>query len=215
MMKRLVPLLLFVLSTTLPAQTTLRTYTSPDGKFQFKYSSLLVRCMEQDHDAVERGPWLPSDSCEGYIPVCDENVLGSPGSVSVVCIAYPNERFKDYATFSTATFSVAEIKPDDSEKGCLSGSPNWGVDPRGTEQFTIINNVRFKMFENQSGASSHHLDERLYRTFHRRGCFQMSIRIATVSSGAFDPPVKELSGKDWDEVNGRLRECLKSFRFLK
>jgi len=49
-MKTLIALCLCALSIPLPAQTALRTFTSPDGVFQFKHSNLLVRCTEQRHE---------------------------------------------------------------------------------------------------------------------------------------------------------------------
>jgi len=208
-MRTVIALMLCVLSTPLPAQTILRTFTSPDGAFQFKYSNLLVRCMEQDHDEGEHAPWFPSDSCDGYVPPCD--AFRGPGNHTVACIAYPKAKFADYPTFDTATFAVAEIKGPDSEKKCLSGSPSGANDLHDV----TIHGAKFRAFEDDSLAASDHVRTHFYLGFHANRCYQLSIQVVTTSSGAFDPPVKELSDKDWAEVNGLLKNCLISFRFLK
>jgi len=55
----------------------------------------------------------------------------------------------------------------------------------------------------------------VYRTVHKHKCYELSIKMAMASPGAFDPgTIKEFTKKDWNEVDGRLRESLKSFRFL-
>lgn len=208
-MRIVIALMLCVLSTPLPAQTILRTFTSPDGAFQFKYSNLLVRCMEQDRDEGEHAPWFPSDSCDGYVPPCD--AFRGPGNHTVACIAYPKAKFADYPTFDTATFAVAEIKGPDSEKKCLSGSPYGANDLH----YVTINGAKFRAFQDDTTAAGDHVTTHFYLKFHASRCYQLSIEIVTSSSGYFDPPVKELSHKDWAEVNGLLKNCLNSFRFLK
>jgi hypothetical protein len=85
-MKTLIALCLCALSIPLPAQTALRTFTSPDGVFQFKHSNLLVRCTEQRHEQGYPGWWVPEESCESYTPVCEDP--GSQGSSTLVCFAY-------------------------------------------------------------------------------------------------------------------------------
>jgi hypothetical protein len=42
-----------------------------------------------------------------YIPVGDDS--GSQDSNTLVCFAYPRNKFKDSPTFEAATFSVAEV----------------------------------------------------------------------------------------------------------
>jgi hypothetical protein len=55
----------------------------------------------------------------------------------------------------------------------------------------------------------------VYRTFHSRQCYQLAITQATASAAAFDPPPRELTKKDWADIDGSLRQALTSFRFLK
>ena len=130
------------------------------------------------------------------------------------CFAYPKTRFKDYPTFEAATFSVSDIKSAVTEKKCLGGEPDWVIDPRESGKTVNINDVRFKLFETDGVATGHGLDGHVYRTFHRNRCYELSIRIASTGSWVFGP-VKEFTRKDWDEVNGRLKQSLDSFRFLR
>jgi hypothetical protein len=189
---------------------TLHTFVSPDGVFQFRYTELLVHCTESKKQA---GWWEPQESCEAYFPVCDE---ADQGSVTLVCFAYPREKFKDSPTFEAATFSVAEIKQATSEKGCLGGSPDWVVYPQGSDRTEIVNGVKFKVFEVSDAGMSQGLGGLVYRSFHENKCYQLNIRTAMASSGAFDPgTIREFTKEDWNEVHGRLKQSLDSFKFLK
>jgi hypothetical protein len=192
-----------------PKADVLNTFTSRDGVFQFKYSGLLVHCVESEKQA---GWWEPADSCEAYFPVCDE---ADQGSNTLACIAYPREPFKDSPTFEAATFSVAEIKQATDETQCLSGSPDWVVYPPKGGETELVNGVKFKVFEVSDAGMSQGLDGRVYRSFHENKCYQLSIRMAMASSGAFDPgTINEFTKEDWNEVHGRLKQAQDSFKFL-
>ncbi|MGA7855789.1 MAG: hypothetical protein WCA15_20895 [Candidatus Acidiferrales bacterium] len=189
----------------------LQTFTSPDGAFQFKYSELLVRCSQSPKF---RGSWEPADSCAAYFPVCDDP--DSEGSATIACIAYPEGEFRDAPTFEAAAFSVAEIHPSASEKDCLSGSPDWNADQRASDGTLTINGVNFKVFEASDAGMSQSLDGQVYRTFHGDKCYELSVRMATASSAAFDPgSINEFSKEDENEVQNRLKQALDSFTFLK
>lgn len=54
-----------------------------------------------------------------------------------------------------------------------------------------------------------------YLTLHNGKCYAMAITVVTADPQSFDPPAKELSKRDWAEVNGRLEQARDSFRFLK
>lgn len=205
-------LFLCVAPNALSAQAELRTYTSPDRKFQFKYSEVLVPCMEQDLDEGKRGGWFP-DSCNGYIPVCDER--GDPANNTLVCFAFPATEFKDYPMFEAATFSLAVIETARTERNCFTQLLDEAIDKPGTVKFMRINGVKFREFQTFVSAMNQGVKGHLYRSFHGGSCYQLSVRTETVPADLFDPGVKELSQKDWANVNGHLEECLKSFRFLK
>lgn len=213
-MKILLALCLCGWSVALPSQTEHHTFTSADGVFQFKYSSLLVHCTEETHEEGNAGTWVPADSCESFTPVCDDP--GRQGNSStLVCFAYPKARFKDYPTFEAATFSVAHVKNATTEKMCLDGEPDWVIDPRKSGKALDINHERFKLFQTDGVATGHSLDGHVYRNFHRNKCYEVSIRIASTGSWVFGVPVKEFTRKDWRELNARLEQALESFRFLK
>jgi hypothetical protein len=193
--------------------TALHTFASPDGVFQFRYSELLVHCTQTSKEEGSAGQWSPGDSCLAYFPVCDE---ADQGSATLVCFAYPREKFKDSPTFEAATFSVAEIKQATTEKDCLSGSPDWVVQPQRSVGTEVVSGVKFKVFEVSEAGMSQGLDGHVYRSFHENKCYQLSIRMAMASSGAFDPgTINEFTKEDWNEVHGRLKQSLDSFRFLK
>ncbi len=208
-MKRLIALCLCGLSSPLPAQTALRTFTSPDGIFQFKYSNVLVDCTSALQGDGTDSP-VP-ESCMSQGQTCDGP--GSGGS-TMACFAYPNERFKDKPLFVAATFYVSEIQSTKTEGVCLSGSPDWLVlnSKRGT---TTINHVAFKTFEIGDNWLSGGQAGPAYRAFHNGKCYELGIQTST-SRAVFDPgTVKEFTKKDWAEVEGRLRQALDSFVFLK
>ncbi len=56
----------------------------------------------------------------------------------------------------------------------------------------------------------------LYRAFHKSRCYELSINVATVSIGSFDPgAMKEFTCEDEQGVRNELTTILDSFRFLK
>jgi hypothetical protein len=212
-MKMLAAFLLWGLSSVLLAQPPSQTFTSADGMFQFRYPSSLVPCAQQWQKGDDLPSWIPNDSCDAMTPVCDDR--GSQGSTTLVCIAYPKAEFQGYQEFNAAAFAVAEIKQAVTEKECLSGSTDWNIEAGGTGKTTNINNVEFKVFAISEAGMSHYLNGRVYRTFHRNACYELSIRMATTNPGVFDGPIKEFTQQDRDRVNSRLEQALVSFRFLK
>jgi hypothetical protein len=209
-MKTLIALCLCGLSIPLPAQTPLRTFTSPDGIFQFKYSDVLVDCTPVGKQKNGAGLSVP-ESCMTQGAICDGP--GSEGS-TMACFAYPNEKFKDKPYFVAATFFVSEIQSAKIEKVCLKGSPNWLVlnSKAGT---STINHVTFKTFEIGDNWMSGGQSGPAYRTFHNGKCYELGIQ-TFISRGEYDPgTIKQFTKKDWSEVEGRLRQALRSFVFLK
>src|SRR5579863_9400111 len=105
-MKILIALCLCGLSIPLPAQTTLRTFTSPDGIFRFKYSDALVNRASAGPHENGTGSSVP-ESCMTQGSICD-----GPGSGgrAMACFAYPKDEFKDKPHFVAASFFVSEIE---------------------------------------------------------------------------------------------------------
>jgi hypothetical protein len=208
-MKTLIAFCLCGLSIPLLAQTTLRTFTSPDGIFQFKYSDLLVDCTSVGPQENGAGSSLP-ESCISQGGLCGD---ASSDASTIACYAYPRDRFKDKPAFVAAAFFAAEFKAATSRKTCLEGS-QWNVE--GIESATI-NGAHFKVFHVSDNGMGNSLDEHLYRTFHQGKCYELGIQTATSTRGEDDPAgtIKEFTKKDSDEVQGRLKHAVHSFRFLK
>jgi hypothetical protein len=219
-MKRLITFIVVGLAVAGVAQQSLKTFTSSDGLFRVQYADLLVNCAPQQTPAspAESGASQEvqpvtsiSDWCVSHGAICDGP--GSGGSAKA-CFAYPKEKFKDKPHFLAASFFVSEIQSAKTENACLKGSPDWYVinSEAGT---TTINHVPFTAFEigdNWAGAGQ---SGPAYRTFHNGKCYELGIQ-TVISRADYDAgTVKEFTKKDLSEVEGRLRQVLNSFVFLK
>ncbi len=188
----------------LSAQTKLRTFTSPNGDFQFQYSSVLVHCTQ------ERGSWIPGDGCASQGGVCEDT--DSPAT-TIICLAYPKTDFKDKPTFSAAAFFAAEVPGATTAETCLAGTKDWLIE--GSED-TKVNSIRAKVFHTSDNWLGGGITGDIYRVFHGKKCYELGIQEAHTSSGAYDPGTfKEFTQQDSDEVNARLHQALNSFTFLK
>ena len=219
-MKTFITVVVVSLAVAGVAQLSLKTFTSSDGLFRLQYSETLVNCAPQQTpaSAIESGPSEEvqpvtsiSDSCVNQGAICD-----GPGSggAAKACFAYPKEEFKDKPHFVAASFFVSEIKSAKTENVCLKGSPDWYlINPKaGT---TTINHVAFKTFEIGDNWTGHGQSGPAYRTFHNGKCYELGIQ-TVISRAEYDPgTVKEFTKKDASEVEGRLRQALNSFVFLK
>jgi hypothetical protein len=186
-----------------PAQTTLKTFTSSAGLFRFKYSDMLVDCTPQ-------GSAIP-DACITQGAICDGP--GSEGS-ALACFAYPRERFKDKPRFVAASFFVSEIHSATTEQACLKGSPDWFVISTKAET-TIINHVVFQTFEIGDNWAGGGQSGPAYRTFHNGTCYELGIQ-TVMSRAEYDPGTfQEFTRQDSSDVEGRLKQALNSFLFLK
>src|SRR5258708_12958443 len=110
------------LSVTLPAQTTLQTFTSQDGVFKFQYSRALVHCTSQKSEEGYPGSWVPADSCSSQGGVCDD--AGS-SATTIACFAYPKDDFKDKPEFVAAAFFPPHVLPPTTPQRCLEVAHNW------------------------------------------------------------------------------------------
>ena len=81
-MKTLIAFCLCGLSIPLPAQSTLRTFTSPDGIFQFKYPEMLVDCRPGGRKRNRTGS-LVSESCMSQGDMCGASI----GASTIACYA--------------------------------------------------------------------------------------------------------------------------------
>ncbi len=205
------------------AQTSLKTYTSADGLFRFKYPDALIDCMPQQAAAGSKTPGLSttpsdhpagpsiSDSCISQGSSCDGP--GSEGN-ALACFAYPKDKLNEKPNFIAATFFVSAIQSAKTEIDCLKGSPDWFViSPKAST--TTINDVSFEAFEIGDNWAGGGQSGPAYRTFHDGKCYELGIQTVT-SCAEHDPgTVKEFTKKDRAEVEGRLSQALNSFVFLK
>jgi hypothetical protein len=87
--------------------SALKTFLSPDGAFQLKYSDSLIRCKPD-------GPLKDSSaelSCTANFPLCDDD--------AIVCLAYPRDEYRGY-NFSGASFSLTVLEDATTELKCLT-----------------------------------------------------------------------------------------------
>lgn len=212
-MKILIALCSCGLSLTLSAQTTLHTFTSPDGVFQFKYSSVLVRCTPERTEEGYPGSWVPADTCSSQAGLCDPDAGGF--ATTIACFAYPRDNFKDKPTFPAAAFFVAEVRAATTEKACLEGSRYWNIEDVERAKMTKINGVAFRVFEIEDNWLGGGQAGPVYRTFYGKTCYELGTQ-TTISRGGYDPgTIKEFTKEDYDQVQRRLKQALNSFRFVK
>ena len=209
-MRTLIALCVCGLSIPLPAQAPLRTFTSPDGIFQFKYSDVLVDCGSLGKQENATGSSVP-EACMSQGSICGG--MGGEESISA-CFAYPKERFKDKDVFVAATFYVSEILSAKTEDVCLRGSSDWLV-IKSEAKVTTINHIAFKTFEIGDNWTSGGQSGPAYRTFHKGKCYELGIQ-NVFSRAVYEPgTVKKFTKRDSLEVESRLRQPLNSFVFLK
>lgn len=170
------------------SKPTLKIFISPDGTFRITYPDLLIRC-ERDRE---------QPGCLAYIPPCD----GEP----LLCLAYPPKGFAHNPTFDAAVLTVWELNW--SKKECLADSdhPLKPISIRG---------VKFKGGESADAAMNRTRNSKGYNAYHNGKCYGLTITTVTTSGAVFDPPVKELSKHEWEEVDRPLKQARDSFVFLK
>jgi hypothetical protein len=202
-MKVIVALCLLAVPTWLSGATkkidpnVLRTFTSPDSSFEFRYLPILYRCqLDKETDDADE----PLGTCSGQMTVCDDD---DDSTLTFVCLGYPK---------MAAAFAVAEVKDARSKSVCLKGPDDWPMEIRGVR---IIHGVRFRVFEVSSAWTGGGLNGELYRTFHANKCYELGIRAIRWSHS--DDPDEDNEPRPIDNlsVQKRLSQALRSFRFLK
>jgi hypothetical protein len=195
------------LSIALSAQSALQTFTSPDGVFRFKYSPVLIRCTAQPEG---QSRWWVPDECNSQDALCGDI---SDSTATIVCFAYPKDKFKNKPTFSAAALFVAEVRAATTKNACLEGSQNWLVEG---SQMTRISSVDAKLFRISDNWTSGGQMGEIYRLFHDGMCYEVGIQQAHTNSGAYDPgTIQEFTKRDQAQVDRSLRQALHSFVFLK
>src|SRR5579862_1409111 len=123
----LLPLFVILALSSTPSQsqdqsvTTAKTYTSPDGIFQFSYSADLVLCHP---DPSQPDLWQPGKACNGSVPTCSDGGRNQTGVLA--CMGFkPGPAEKD-TTYGGAAFSVADLGTMKNLDSCLQASPPQG-----------------------------------------------------------------------------------------
>lgn len=192
------------------AQGVTKTFTAPNGAFSFNYWEGLIHC-ERKNQGV--GDWYRVDEmCGSYQGVCDDLIGSEELQISIACFAYPRNQFTNTQAFEAATFSIETLDDRKTEKTCLVTEPVEGDEKTGTIR---INGSVFTFSDFGAGGGNSGTVGRVYRTFHGGKCYQLGINEGTAQSQVFDPPASPLSDSDEKEINGRLEQALKSFKFLK
>jgi hypothetical protein len=207
-MKSLIAICLCALAIPLTAQTNLQTFTSPDGAFQFKYYRALIHCTQ---GAFRNGEarWI-EDSCLSQDDLCDDD---STKGTTIICLAYPNDKFKDKPAFIAAVFFVGLVTAATTQKSCLEGSQGWLIHDT---QATKINGISARLFHTSDAWMSGGGSGEIYRVFHGNRCYELGVQEANSSTGGYDPGTfKEYTAHDAAKVRASLKQPLNSFRFLK
>jgi len=178
------------------------SFSSPDGRFAFRYPNSLVRC-ERDSKQADR--WIPAESCEAYIPVCSD-FSGSRGT-TIACVAYLADGMKG-TNFQAAAFSVNQINAITTD-GCLNIAES-NVRTLRKEQ---VNGVTFSVIETGGVAAGNLMDGEAYRSFHQNKCYELDISIASSNIGNYDPGT--VRGFDREAVYRSLKSVLNTFQFVK
>ena len=190
--------LLLTLWATQPAGTRRQVYVSPDGVFQFSYSSEFI--LNTKANADEEGV--------SYFPVCAD---------PTVCVVSRRNYFSG-TNFQAASFAEREITDATSKLACLKG-PADGI-PRyplpESDQTRVISGLTFGHWLSGEVGAGNGSTTDFYRVFHGHKCYELSLVIAESSFGNFDPGTKkEFTRDDERRVMRDLMVSLNSFRFLK
>lgn len=179
------------------------TYTSADGAFRFFYPT--------NSRVFEKGHIDPSDDCDRD---------------AIVCVVYPKST-KEGQNYGTSTFQVREVRPKVSEEMtadiCVTPYPMSPSEPEfmidAKEPTKTIGGILFVHGSEDVAAGPQSSSVDLYRAFHNRICFELSI-------GDFGTDIYDDSAHDSDnhlapptalqkmELN-QVPQILRSFQFLK
>jgi hypothetical protein len=171
------------------------TYTSPDGVFQFTYpDSFRLYAGDQIGD--------------GSSPAC------SPPPVvnGEACVRYQNDKYKR-TTFNDAAFLVNTVPEASNEADCLSFK-DWQAEERVKTSYATINGVQFSKASMVGVMRAYSNQEHLYRAFHGKQCYELSITIG-YALYSDDDKLKTFTADDAKKVRAALEPVLQSFRFLK
>jgi hypothetical protein len=191
-------LVLFLAQQGKPPGSPRQTFVSPEGIFRFSYPNAYILNTKENADEVG----------VSYIPVC------SDGAVCVVSRRSTSEG----TNFQAASFQERVIQDATTQAACSKGLPeNPPTYPLPKDdQKRVIGGVVFTHGSATGAALGHYMSSNFYRVFHKRKCYELSVRITSSSFANFDPgTIKEFTSEDEKRVQSDLMAILNSFRFLK
>jgi hypothetical protein len=190
------------------APAHLTVFTNPDGAFRFSYPSDFSICTA------------------GKTEPCAQEGLSACMDDAIVCVVYPPEKFLN-TDFEAASFEVREIRtkqemmtPDVCVTPPQRGDPDfrfyWPPFLISAEQPTkVIGGVLFVHGSTGEVAMSHSSTVDIYRAFHGGRCFELSVDQSGINTEGSDPPIKQLTIAQLNEIGDAFDQILNSFRFLK
>jgi len=193
--------------TAAASPATAKVFTSPAGEFQIAFDPVLVQCARRTAAADDGSAWTPLPSCLNT--VCED--ADSPGASTLVCIAYPGERFSKKPAFGAAAFFVAKLSSAPTETSCATADPGWDVESRASVMISGLPAVQFHTVDHWM---MHAKNSTIYRSFDRQKCFEFGIQRLQINTGAYDAgSFDEFTAQDDAEVQQALDRVLQSLRF--
>jgi hypothetical protein len=193
------------------AAPDLKTYTSPDGKFQFEYTALIM-CVRDGPNASNAGyPWEPSD-CWDWAEGCGHE---SSPTKTTVCLAFPATDLKHPRMVTGGTVSVSKVTDRARAGTCLDLS-EYLFEGLATDQ-VHVGDVSFIHVERGYAGGGHGDSHSIYRNFHNGACYQIEMTVDTVNGDfdvTFDEAMAIFAGDD-AMIRNRMRQVVETFRFLK
>jgi hypothetical protein len=182
------------------------TFTNSEGAFQFVYPT--------DFQVCQRGKTDPCN--QAFIPVCEPDAFG--------CVVYPAEGLKD-TSFGSASFQVREILADHemmTADVCVTPYPRKDGDTvsrwpefliSAQHPVEMIGGVQFIHGVNGGVATGHWSGIDLYRAFHKKRCFELSVSETGTNPNLSDPSPKTLTPARGKRLDQAMSLILHSFRF--
>ena len=197
-MSKLLPiapiLVVLCLSALAQGPTSLETFTSADGVFQFVYP-------ENYELLVGERLLKPTQGRQAALPVCNF-------STAVACVIYPIESERE-TRLEAAGFSVDTVTSASNEPDCLAYT-DQSAHSRTLDLSQTSISIRSRTFRHASGTKKipgHFQAADFYRTFTRQKCYELQIEVS-VSDDPGHPTIS-VPNSLGDATANTARESLK------
>ena len=174
------------------ADSSVHTFTSPDGTFSLEYRDPLIACKKVAES------WETIESC-----ACEDS--------DMACIAYPTRVAG--TSFVSGVFPVGEITGARDRAGCLNGMP---LPDYPTPASREIHGMSFKAVHRDGVAGGTAQETYQYWVFHGGKCYELNVHTRSMNPEIADPgAIKQMPESKRREIGPTLERTLDSFRFLK